>query len=91
MTLNLSVRFLQQGTQVAYHLSMIHQMCVVQGIFSQHLQEDIQRALCLPERAENRFLEVPTRTGEVHGALWTDRDELTGDEPRQFTDLENVV
>jgi len=30
-------------------------------------------------------------TGEVHGTLGSDEDELAGDEPCQFANLENVV
>ena len=47
--------------------------------------------MCLPQRAENRFFEVPTRTSEVRGAFPTDRNKLIGDEPRQFGNFENAV
>ena len=47
--------------------------------------------MCLPQRAKNRFFEVPTRASEVHGAFPADRDEPTGDEPRQFVVPENAV
>ena len=47
--------------------------------------------LYLPQRAENRFFEVPTRASEVSGAFPADRNKLTGDGPRQFGNLENAV
>ena len=59
--------------------------------FWQDLQEGKQRPLCLPERTEGRFFEGPTCASKVHGASSADEDELAGDEPRQFADLENVM
>ena len=55
------------------------------------LQEDKPRRLCLPQRAEGRFFEVPTCSGEIRGAFPADEDELAGDNPRQFADLENAL
>ena len=44
-----------------------------------------------PQRAEDRFFEVSACTSETHDASPVDRDELTGDEPREFADLENAM
>ena len=51
----------------------------------------MQHRLRLPQRAEDGFFEGSTRASEIHGALPTDGNELTGDEPRQFVDPENAV
>ena len=61
------------------------------GFFRQDLQEGTQRPLCLPKGAEDRFFEGPTGASKIHGAFWADEDELTGDEPCQFADLENAI
>ena len=34
---------------------------------------------------------MPTCASETRGALWTDEGELSGDEPRQLADPENLV
>jgi len=47
--------------------------------------------LRLPERTEVRLFEGPTCASKVHGAFSADEDELAGDEPRQFVDLENSM
>ena len=57
----------------------------------QDLQEGAQRQLCLPEDVEDRFFEGPTCTSKIHGAFSAGGDELSGDEPRQFTNLENAI
>ena len=57
----------------------------------QDLQEGTQRQLCLPKRAEDRFFEGSTYASKIYGAFLADEDELTGDEPRQFADLENAT
>jgi len=62
------------------------------GSFRQDLQDGKQRPLHLPERAEDRFFEGPTCTSKTHGTVFsTNEDELPGDEPRQFANLENAV
>jgi len=61
------------------------------GLFRQHLQKGTERRLCLPQNAEDGFLEVPRRAGETRGALSAGEDELTGDEPRQLADLKNAA
>jgi len=48
--------------------------------------------LCLPKCAEDRFFEGSTCASKVYGAFSAvDKDEFAGDEPCQFTDLENAV
>jgi len=65
---------------------------ILPSFFRQDPQKSKRRRLCLPERAEDRFFEGPTRASKIHGALFcADEDELTGDEPRQFANLENAI
>ena len=45
----------------------------------------------LPKGAEVRLFEGPACASKVYGAFSADEDELAGDEPRQFADLENAV
>ena len=60
--------------------------------FRQDPQESNQRPLSLPKYAENWFFEAPTCASKVHGApSAVDEDELAGDVPRQFADLENAM
>ena len=60
--------------------------------FRQDPQESNQRRLCLPKCAEDWFFEAPTCASKVHGALSAvGEDELAGNEPRQFANLENVM
>jgi len=47
--------------------------------------------LHLPQYTEDGFFEVPTRASEARSAFWTDEDEVTGDEARQFTNPENSM
>ena len=47
--------------------------------------------MCLPKRAEDRFFEGSACASKIHGAFLADEDELAGDEPRQFADLENAT
>ena len=62
------------------------------GFFRQDPQESKQRRLCLPKYAEDWFFEGPTCASKVHGTFSAaDEDELAGDEPRQFVDLENAM
>ena len=61
-----------------------------QSFFRQNLQEGAQRPLNLPKCAEDGFFEGSTRTREVRCALWANEDELAGDEPRQFTNVEDA-
>ena len=66
-------------------------MLKLPGFFRQDPQESNQRPLRLPERAEDWFFEGPTRASKAQGAFSADEDELAGDEPRQFADLENAM
>ena len=61
------------------------------GFFRQDLEEGTQRPLCLPKGAEGRFFEGSTCASKIHGGSSADEDELTGDEPRQFGNLENAI
>ena len=57
----------------------------------QDLQESNQRPLCLPKCAEDWFFEAPTCASKVYGTFGADEDDLVGDVPRQFADLENAM
>ena len=46
--------------------------------------------MSLPQCTEDRFFKAPTCASEIHSVLSAGGDELTGDDPRQFTDLENA-
>jgi len=61
------------------------------SIFRQHHQKGVQERLRLPQRAEDWFFEVPTCASEIYDAFLADRDEITGYDPRQFTDFESAV
>ena len=66
-------------------------MLELPGFFRQDPQESNQRPLCLPKCAEDWFFEGPTCASKVYGAFSADEDELAGDVPRQFADLENAM
>ena len=66
-------------------------MLKLPGFFRQDPQESNKQPLCLPKCAEDWFFEAPTCTSKVHGAFSADEDEFFGDEPRQFTDLDNAM
>ena len=66
-------------------------MLEIPGAFRQNTQESKQRRLRLPKCAEDRFFEAPTCASKVYGTFSADEDELAGDVPRQFADLENAM
>lgn len=41
--------------------------------------------------AEDRPPEAPGGTNEIHGAIFADEHEPTGDESRQFANLEDAI
>ena len=45
----------------------------------------------LPQRAEDRFFKVSACASKIHSTPPTDKDELAGDESREFADLENAM
>ena len=47
--------------------------------------------MCLPKCAEDWFFKGPTCASKVYGTFLADEDELAGDVPRQFADLENAM
>ena len=47
--------------------------------------------LYLPERAEDRFFERSTCASKIHSAFSANEDELVGNEPRQFVNLEDGI
>ena len=77
--------------QVTYCVFVVSLTFELPCFFRQHLQKGVQRPMCFPQGAKNRFFEVPTRASEAHGTFPADGDELTGDEPRQFADPENAA
>jgi len=79
------------GIKTTYHTFTICLAPDLPGFFRQDPQESNQRRLYLPKCAENRFFEGPTYASKVHGASSADEDELSGDKPRQFVNLENAM
>ena len=54
-------------------------------------QEGVQRRFCFPQRAEDGFFEISAYASGMHGVLSVGKDELAGDEPFEFADLEKAI